>query len=155
MRSLVLSIATASALIAAALYGYDRMENPQRQYAALTDEVFQGGWVPKLLPPTAASIRTQHNIDTNDVWVRFNLGTSEFNPIKQGFQLVPPAGWPKEAKRPRHADWWFSSMSEFSPGSAKFYTGDCSAGEVGAPRRSGHMLVVGGEVYLWCGGGAA
>jgi len=31
--------------MAALLYGCDRLENPQREYVAITDEVYLGGWV--------------------------------------------------------------------------------------------------------------
>jgi len=45
MRALVISLATTAGAMAALLYGCDRLENPQREYVAITDEVYLGGWV--------------------------------------------------------------------------------------------------------------
>jgi hypothetical protein len=155
MRALLISLATTAGATAALLYGCDRLENPQRKYVALTDEVFLGGWVPRLLPPSAIDIRTQHNIDTTEVWVRFKVGTTSFSPAEFGFRRVEPSVWPTQVRQPRHANWWFKSLSEFSARDATLYRGTCQDASAGAPARSGHMLVVAGDVYLWCGGAGA
>ncbi len=155
MRTLLLSFGTVVAIAAAALCGCDRLENPQSEYAALTDEVFRGGWVPKLLPPGATAIRTQHNIDTNEVWVRFKVGTAAFKPADLGFQQAAPDTWPSHVRRPRYASWWFTSLSQFPPGAAELYVGACRAPGATGPARSGHLLVVSGEAYLWCSGESA
>lgn len=95
-------------------------------------------------PPNARQIRTQHNIDTNEVWVRFETNTPGFDPARAGFHLVEHSSWPSKVRPPRHANWWFSSLSEFTPGTAKLYVGSCQGS-------TGHMLVIASEVYLWCG----
>ncbi len=120
------------------------MENPQREHVALTDEVYLGGWVPRLLPPSAVDIRTQHNIDTNEVWVRFKVGTPNFSPADLGYRPMEPANWPTQVRQPRHANWWFKSLSDFSPRDATLYVGTCQDASAGAPARSGHMLMVAG-----------
>jgi hypothetical protein len=155
MRALLFSIATAVVTAAGALYGCDRLENPQREYPTLTEEVFLGGWVPRLLPPTATAIRTQHNIDTNEVWVRFKTGAADFDPTKLGFSDTAQETWPTSVRQPRYASWWFSSLTQFKSSTARLYTGLCGNLSAGAPVRSGHMLVAAGEAYLWCGGESA
>jgi hypothetical protein len=155
MRALLISFTTAASIIAASLYGCDRLENPQREYAAVTDEVFLGGWVPSLLPPTATEIQTQHNIDTNEVWVRFKLGTPDFDPAELGFRKAEPGSWTVQVRQPRHASWWFNSLSQFSPNNATLYLGACQDTRTGVRARSGHMLVVADEVYLWCSSASA
>ena len=155
MRALVLSLATTAGATAALLYGCDRLENPQREYVALTDEVYLGGRVPRLLPPSAVDIRTQHNIDTNEFLVRFKVGTPSFSPADLGYRPMEPANWPTQVRQPRHANWWFKSLSDFSPRDATLYVGTCQDASAGAPARSGHMLMVAGEVYFWCGSASA
>ena len=155
MRALLTSITTVVGVIAASIYGCDRLENPQNEYARVNDEVFLGGWVPRLLPPTAREIRTQHNIDTNEVWVRFKLDTRNFSPAELGFRPLEPTSWPTEVRRPRHASWWFKSLSKFASSDPKLYLGACQPASSGVPARAGHMLLVAGEVYLWCSGSSA
>ena len=155
MHAVLLSVAATVGVTALALYGCDRLENPQREYAVLTEDVFRGAWVPRLLPTTATTIRTQHNIDTNEVWVRFKTGTTDFDPTNLGFHRTAPESWPAQVRQPRYASWWFSSLTRFKSSSASLYTGPCGALGTGAQVRAGYMLVVAGEAYLWCGGESA
>jgi hypothetical protein len=155
MRALLLSVATALGAATAALYGCDRLENPQREYATVSEEVFRGGWVPKLLPPTATTIRVQHNLDTNEVWIRFKTGTPDFDPAKLGFRRIASESWPVEVRLPRYASWWFGSLHEFRSATVNLYSGTCGSEAQGAQVRSGHILLAAGEVYLWCGGAGA
>ena len=155
MRALLPILVAIVGMPAAALYSCDRLENPQREYATLTDDVFLGGWVPRLLPPAATAIRTQHNVDTNEVWVRFKVGTPDFEPAKLGFRQVSAASWLSQVRQPRHASWWFKSLSKFPPRSAKLYVGACRDPGFSVPVRSGNMLLVAGEAYFWCGAESA
>lgn len=111
--------------------------------------------MPKLLPPTATVVRVQHNLDTNEVWIRFKTGTPDFDPAKLGFTRIAPASWPVQVRRPRYASWWFGSLKQFSPSAASLYSGPCGSEIQGTLVRSGHLLVAAGEAYLWCGGASA
>jgi hypothetical protein len=155
MRAVLLSVATAVGAATAALYGYDRLENPQREYETVSEEVFRGGWVPRLLPPTATKIRVQNNLDTNEVWIRFSTGTPDFDPAKLGFRRMAPETWPAQVRQPRYASWWFASLTQFSSSTASLYSGPCGSEAQGALARSGHLLVAAGEAYLWCGSAGA
>ncbi len=145
MRSFLIFLALAFLLIVAGFYGCDLLENPQSEYSVVTEEIYQRGWIPRLLPANARQIREQHNMDTNEVWVRYKTITPDFDPTGFGFRLVEHGSWPSEIRRPRHANWWFSSLSQFAPGDAKLFVGACH-------KSTGHMLVVASEVYLWCEG---
>ncbi len=155
MRALLLSVTTALAAATAALYVCDRLENPQREYATLSEEVFRGGWVPKLLPPTATEIRVQHSLDTSEVWIRFKTGTPDFDPAELGFRRIASESWPVQVRLPRYTSWWFGSLNQFSSSTASLYSGTCGSETQGAVVRSGHILLAAGEVYLWSSGAGA
>ena len=155
MRAVLFFVATAVGASTAALYGCDRLENPQREYETVSEEVFRGGWVPRLLPPTATKIRVQNNLDTNEIWIRFSTGTPDFDPAELGFRRMAPETWPAQVRQPRYASWWFGSLNEFSSATVNLYSGTCGSEAHGAQVRSGHILLAAGEVYLWCGGPGA
>ncbi len=85
MRKLAITIAFLL-LVMGALVLTDRSENPTREYDAMSEEVFSGGWVPKALPADASGIKVQNNLDTNEVWVRFAFGSSSYSPSQFGFR---------------------------------------------------------------------
>jgi len=147
MRRALVLLAAIVVFAAGLLYGCDRLENPQREFASVREEVFAGGWVPRILPASATDIRTQHNIDSNRVWVRFVRGSGEFNPEKLGFRRLRHEEWPATAVGPRYASWWFESLEKFRGNKAALYGGSCSSSE-----RAGYLLVAADVVYLWCEG---
>ena len=142
----VLTILTALLLaVVGILYGCDRLENPQREFASVSSEVFAGGWVPKVLPASATAIRTQHNIDTNRVWVRFIPGSDQFDPEKLGFRRVQQSAWPSDPVKPRYASWWFDSLESLRGDKAALYAGSCNS-----EGHAGYLVVATGVAYLWC-----
>lgn len=146
-----LAVIVAAVLLAGgALLYMDHSENPQREYAALSEEVFAGGWVPRVLPSDATNIKVQTNLDTNEVWVRFRIGTGQYKPETFGFRAVEPSQWPVEPRAPRYNSWWFDALSDFTTGSARLYVGRCIGPEVGRLTQQGRLLIASGEAFLWC-----
>jgi hypothetical protein len=151
MRALLLLLTSILALAGLTFYGCDRLENPQHEYSVFTEEIVRGGSIPRLLPQTAREIRTQTNMDTNEAWIRFKPGTSNYSPLDLGFRRVEPINWPADVRLPRHSNWWFNSLAQFHNSSAALYAGSCEKPGANAPARQGHILLVAGEVYVWCG----
>lgn len=57
-------------------------------------------WLPVWLPTTATSIREEHNLDTNEVWVTFVFGPNESLPFSEACEaaseraVAPPRAVP-------------------------------------------------------------
>ncbi len=43
---------------------------------AKKDKAMERGWIPQILPSTAKEIIERHNIDTNEVWIKFKADVS-------------------------------------------------------------------------------
>lgn len=70
------------------------------------------GWIPKnLVPKGARDIREVHNIDTNEVWLRFDTGQARLG--------WPDGSWSRTAqldvfpasRRCRPRDWWSAELA--------------------------------------------
>lgn len=44
---------------------------------AANDGAVKRGWIPEIVPKTATEIHEHHNLDTNEVWIRFNVPSLE------------------------------------------------------------------------------
>lgn len=82
----------AMALVAVAL-ACQYVEEPYRYYETYTRELHEGLWVPDIFPRDIKQIHEQHDIDTNQVWLRFTLGDqkidlSQFNTIERDMTKV-------------------------------------------------------------------
>jgi hypothetical protein len=60
---------------------FSTQEEPEKYYLSrqeiVTDDAIGRGWVPSWLPTSAHSINETHNIDTNEVWMKFKFNTNE------------------------------------------------------------------------------
>lgn len=61
-------------------------EEPAKYYSSrqdiVSDNAIERGWVPPWLPASAHAINEVHNIDTNEVWMKFKLDPAELNAIE-------------------------------------------------------------------------
>ena len=79
-------------------------------------DIFQYGWIPSWFPINATNIHEQHDIDTNQVWIKFEILDSNNTTLLQSFKLLEPD---KIAiiniKAPFLSNWWFEDLIEHSP----------------------------------------
>ena len=88
------------------------IEEPTNFYesrdALVADGAVDHGWVPPWLPDSAQGIHESHNLDTNEVWMRFRLDADDMGFVK----VCAPSfvADVRTAHGPRLArpDWWVS-----------------------------------------------
>jgi hypothetical protein len=95
--------------------GCSRFERPEASYASYSEAegagaLGPGSWIPEFLPVSAIDIREQHNIDTNERWLRFSF-TGDFKPPDScsstgrlgSVDARTPEWWKEEAgQKPAH-----------------------------------------------------
>lgn len=102
----------------------ERMETAESVYpdarAAISAGAIQRGWIPAFLPPSAKEISEKHNLDTNEVWLRFSMEPGERSSIEKSCRRIQPP----EAVFPRKGggDWWPEVLTE-EQRSARLQTG--------------------------------
>lgn len=119
---------------------------------ALKDGAVKRGWIPEIVPETATEIHEQHDIDTNDVWIRFTVSGSEKSRLIAGLKRLRDDEIIKQKLRyPSEASWWFEGLIQQSPAddnalNAEVYSAKCDEGRIGglALDRTSH------RVYYWC-----
>lgn len=109
-------------------YFFNYMEVVDTYYPTLlaakaSGVVGKGKWVPPILPPSASDIHERHDIDTNEVWIKFRfdlcdlavllkqleeLSTKDISSLKL-WGLRTPRWWHK-----RRPDWWPALLSQKS-----------------------------------------
>ena len=113
------------------------MEEPHRHFDLYTKELHDGLWVPDIFPHDITDIHEQHNIDTNDIWLRFSLNSqtidmSNFSSVQKSEITI---------KNPFYANWWFDQL----PNHYKFYKGSYPIGTSVLARSTESNIV-----YWWC-----
>lgn len=92
----------------------ERMETTESMYpdarAAINAGAIQRGWIPAFLPSSAKEISEKHNLDTNEVWLRFSMDASERSSIEKSCRQIRLA----ETVFPRMGagDWWPEGLTE-------------------------------------------
>ncbi len=103
------------------------------------------GWIPAFLPLSAKEITEKHNLDTNEVWLRFSMDSGELDSIEKSCQQIEAV----EAAFPRKGggDWWPEPLTEKQRGSQQQASGythyRCGNGGSIAVERDGH------RVFYW------
>lgn len=132
-------------------------------YPKYEDAVKQGavqrGWIPKIVLDNATNIYEQHDLDTNEQWIRFDIPNSNADRkrLVEGLKKLP---WERvdngvrvkhPFKHPSNVDWWFEGLVQQQPANdnalnADIYLVDCQSDNVGylAINRTGR------EAYFWC-----
>jgi hypothetical protein len=73
------------------------------------------GWIPGIVPATATAIQEQHNLDTNNVWIRFTIPGSDKAQFTTGLKRLSGAEVRKVSVRhPSKAYWWFEGFIQQS-----------------------------------------
>ncbi len=68
----------------------DYIEQNYRYFESYDPTLHSGNWVPDIFPYDIKNIYEQHVIDTNEVWLRFDLGKEIFDPQKIGYGEIFP-----------------------------------------------------------------
>ncbi|MFA5353405.1 MAG: hypothetical protein WC291_04185 [Thermodesulfovibrionales bacterium] len=84
--------------------------------AAAKKGAIQRGWIPASVPKTATEICEQHDLDTNEVWLRFSLPPVEKDRIADGLnKLTHDEILKMKLRFPSSVDWWFEDLIQQSP----------------------------------------
>lgn len=76
----------------------------------------QSGWIPASVPRTATAIYEQHDLDSNEVWLRFNLPADERDKLVAGLRNLTNDEILKiKLRYPNKVNWWFEGLSQQSP----------------------------------------
>ena len=145
MRRVIQVLGVAVAALAALLFGCQTVEQPYRYYESYDPELHGGMWVPDIFPHDITEIHEQHDIDTNEVWLRFSLGEATFQPIDSGYSAVDTSETGLEARKPLwvpwRGRWWYQDLS----GSFQLYRGSHLEG-------TAYLAIdPDGTVYWWRG----
>jgi len=96
---------------------YILSEQPHRQFDTYTKVLHGGNWVPDIFPHDIVSIREQHDIDTNEVWLRFSLTESSFSPAQHEYREISKKQLTNyRIRKPIilfwRPNWWFEELVE-------------------------------------------
>jgi hypothetical protein len=84
--------------------------------AAAKKGAIQRGWIPETVPKTATEIYEQHDLDNNEVWLRFSLPAVEKDKIGTGFKKLKHDEILKiKLRYPSKVNWWFEGLIQQSP----------------------------------------
>lgn len=133
------------------------MTNYYRSYAdAVSDGAIQRGWIPELVPASAFEISEQHDLDTNEIWIRFRTDPEDEAAMLAGMtRLEPEEIGALEVDYPGDREMWFDRLSAPESGNsggieADVYSGTCDGTSVFSKsylvkdRNSSYF-------YYWCG----
>ena len=85
--------------------------HPSSRYPTLLAAEEQGaisrGWIPDFLPPSSREIVEAHDLDTNEVWGRFEFAAHDLGPFLDRIRAleVDMVG-DERIRAPRGAAWW-------------------------------------------------
>lgn len=81
------------------------LEEPYSYFPIYKEELHSGGWVPDLFPSDITEIHEQHDIDTNEVWLRFKVGHAPID--LEGYKPFDTNDGKKQSfSSPFLATWW-------------------------------------------------
>lgn len=81
------------------------LEEPYSYFPIYNKGVHTGGWVPDIFPSDITEIHEQHNIDTNEVWLRFKVGLSPIG-LESYTPVASNEGKNESFSAPFLATWW-------------------------------------------------
>lgn len=117
-------------------------EQPHRKYSSYDMNLFIGNWIPDIFPDDVKNIHEQHDIDTNEVWVRLDANNTPFTETMNNTQLIFGSELVDSIlSRPMHANWWFKSLDPNVP----IYKGTCRSGMI-----SYFFISNENKAYWWC-----
>jgi len=102
----------AAFLLLASCEPFEKIERSYDTYddAAAADAVGEGRWLPAFLPRSARRIRELHDIDTNEMFVRFDLAAADADTLSTALVPADRASvvLPRRRRVPR---WWPHRLS--------------------------------------------
>lgn len=119
---------------------------------AMQDGAVKRGWIPGIVPITASEIHEQHDLDGNDVWIRFEAPRLDRNRLARGLKKLSDDEILKlKLRYPMRAEWWFEGLIQQSPANdnalnAEIYTVKCH------DDRPSYVALdqTSPRVYYWC-----
>lgn len=76
----------------------------------------QRGWIPETVPKTAIEIYEQHDLDNNEIWLRFSVPAVEKDKITTGLKKLTHDEILKiKLRNPSKVNWWFEGLIQQSP----------------------------------------
>lgn len=122
-KFVMLSVFVFISLILAAFFYLENGENIYSYYPTFESAKNEGSigegssWIPMIILSSATEIHEQHNLDTNKVWIRFNLPSNEKNKIISGLRKLSHQKIERiELRHPwRAGDWWFEGLIQQQP----------------------------------------
>lgn len=110
-----------ASLIAAVLAGGcsgDFVETSTNQYSdykeAVEDGALRRGWLPRNLPDSAHGITETHNIDTNELWAKFQFDQADINSFLRQCAKTADLRLPSSLRAKKIATWWPEALTDKS-----------------------------------------
>jgi len=111
------------------------------------------GWIPEIIPQTGINIYEKHNLDTNNVWIRFEASVEDIEIMFNSLEIVSNLNLKNKCYKASFRgsypqEWWMSTTTGVdSLIIAKYdYKGDCLPdGEA----RSGYFFFDGKKKYAY------
>ena len=125
----------------------------QRYEDAVKEGAVKRGWIPVWVPTTATDIHEQHDLDTNNVWVRFTAPASEKTRITAGLKRLPDTEILRvKAPHPSRTDWWFEGLVQQSPANDNALNAEIYVVKCGENKVVGYIALerTTEKVYYWC-----
>lgn len=95
--------------------GCKRLETPESSFpdvqAAVAAGAVERGWVPAFLAPSAKELRERHDLDTNEVWLRYSFGEEAF--VVGACRNADAAHIAKPRKSA--GQWWPDTLTQKTP----------------------------------------
>lgn len=111
-----------SSLVAAVLIGggcsSNFVETATNHYSnygeAAEDGALQRGWLPRNLPGSAHNIVETHNIDTNELWAKFQLDQADIDRFLRHCAKSADIRLPPAERTEKMAAWWPDALTDKS-----------------------------------------
>lgn len=81
-------------------------------YDAVADGALQRGWLPRNLPDSVHDIVETHNIDTNELWVKFQFDKADIKGLLRQCEKMVDLRLPAATRVKRMAAWWPQTLTD-------------------------------------------
>ena len=144
------------ALVASVMGAAGCGEHPSSTYATYADAVAAGsvarGWIPVWVPVEAVNIREIHDLDTNEVCIRFELPNAARVALLEPMHKLPAEGIEVlPASCSLRPGWWFEGLIQQQPANDGALYADVF--EAAGASTDAALLVAadsrGPSIYIW------
>jgi hypothetical protein len=119
---------------------------------AVADDAILRGWIPPFVPESAREIREIHDLDTNDVCLRFELPVEEHAPFVAPFRKLDPQEIESLPSCGVTPAWWFEGLIQQQPYNDSALYADVYEAAVPRWDDDGALIAVsrtGSTLYIW------